>query len=283
MIIDVNKTNIQEVVVTGSANKTVLLYLFDPNASNLLALTSSLEKAVTSYDEYLTLAKGDASDPVIQSICYQLQIQALPAICAFSGGRPIDIVTADRLNDVSNIPNVISTYLPSKEQMLLAEATTLLENGNVHEAYLKIEDAFTINSNDINIRFTLIDVALKAHKVKRARELLDGVDPANQQTTTYKDLYSAVTLAEQNAVNPETEILEERLKSNPEDLENVEKLATAWSQNGEVTKALDMLYLYLKKDLNAGNIKKTYLDIIATINGDPIQPIYRRKLYTLLY
>ena len=146
-----------------------------------------------------------------------------------------------------------------------------------------MEEAFTINQSDINIKFSLIDIALKDHKTKRAHELLISVDPANQQTSTYKDLFSALTLAEQNDKNPEIEIMKERLATNPNDYDNVEKLATSLSQEGEAVKALDLLYVYLEKDLNCGNLKKTYLDIIATLNGDPVQPTYRRKLYTLLY
>ena len=88
MIIDVNKENIQESVIQGSMDKTVLLYLFDPNSNNI-ATTSALEQAAKEYDLYITLAKADASDPIIQSICYQLQISALPAICVFNGGRPM--------------------------------------------------------------------------------------------------------------------------------------------------------------------------------------------------
>lgn len=281
MIIDVNKENIQESVIQGSMDKTVLLYLFDPNSNNI-ATTSALEQAAKEYDLYITLAKADASDPIIQSICYQLQISALPAICVFNGGRPINIITSDRIS-ADTATKIISEYIPSKDQILISEASNLLQNGKVHEAYLKMEEAFTINQSDINIKFSLIDIALKDHKTKRAHELLISVDPANQQTSTYKDLFSALTLAEQNDKNPEIEIMKERLATNPNDYDNVEKLATSLSQEGEAVKALDLLYVYLEKDLNCGNLKKTYLDIIATLNGDPIQPTYRRKLYTLLY
>ena len=44
-----------------------------------------------------------------------------------------------------------------------------------------------------------------------------------------------------------------------------------------------MLLGYLKKDLNAGNIKKVYLDILSTLNGDPLQAKYRRAIYSLMY
>ncbi len=282
MIIDVNQSNIQEVVVTGSLKSNVLLFIYDPNAPETATITANLECEVSKCPQGLTLAKANAQDPVILSICNQLGIASLPAICVFSQGRPVDIIQSQSLKQ-GNIPQLLAPYMPAPEQILFSEAQTLLNDNRIHEAYLKLEEAYKLNSKDITIHFTLIDVAVKDKKVKRARELLDAVDSANKLTSIYQDLASAVSLAEQNATNPATKLLEDELLINPDNLDNVEKLATAWSQDGEAQKALDLLYDYLKKDLNAGNIKKVYLDIVATLNGDPIQSVYRRKLYTLLY
>ena len=94
---------------------------------------------------------------------------------------------------------------------------------------------------------------------------------------------AALTLAEKNRENPETRILETRHQENPDDLDIAEQLATAWSQDGKTEEALQLLLSYLKKDLNAGNIKKVYLDILSTMNGDPLQGKYRRAVYSLMY
>ena len=44
-----------------------------------------------------------------------------------------------------------------------------------------------------------------------------------------------------------------------------------------------MLFTKLKEDLNKEEVKKTFLDILNTMNGDKAQSRYRRKLYTLMY
>ena len=45
-----------------------------------------------------------------------------------------------------------------------------------------------------------------------------------------------------------------------------------------------MLFEILKQDLNFGEAKKLYLDILATLpKGEPLASSYRRKLYSLLY
>ncbi len=282
MIEQVNQTNISE-VIAKSANTTVLLYIFDPKDPNTEALKQTLENSVGADNEFLNLAEANAEDPVIQSVCMQIGIQSLPAICVLSGGRPTDLITSDRLSDLNNIKGLISSYLPPKEKILFSEAVKLEEEGKNNEAYLKLKEANEIAPNDINIKFALISISIKNKKIKESKELLNSIDPANQQTQVYKDLLAALTLAEQNQKNPETEVLKAKHNENPDDLDIVEKLATALNQEGENEEALELLLSYLKKDLNAGNIKKTYLDIIATLNGDPLQAKYRRALYTLMY
>ena len=47
--------------------------------------------------------------------------------------------------------------------------------------------------------------------------------------------------------------------------------------------ALALLFAKLKQDLNKEEVKKTFLDILSTMNGDKLQSQYRRKLYTLLH
>ena len=60
-------------------------------------------------------------------------------------------------------------------------------------------------------------------------------------------------------------------------------LAAALSAAGKKQQALELLYAVLKQDLTAAEVKKTFLDILSTMAGDPLQKQYRNKLYTLLY
>ena len=283
MIIEVNQSNIQEELVAKSAEKTILFYVYDPNNQQTQAVTTAIENTVGQQNEFLTLAKGNAADPVIQSICMQLQISSLPSICVFKNGRPVDIISSTELSNPDSASAIVAGLMPAKEQILLHEATKLLSENNVNGSFAKIADAFALAPNDINIRFAYVEIAIKAKKLSEARTALEGVDPNSRLDKIYTDLEAALTLAEKNQQNPEIDILQEKLKQNPDDLDNVEKLCTALSQSGKATDALDLLLGYLRKDLNAGNLKQVYLDIISTMNGDPKQSRYRSKLYTIMY
>jgi putative thioredoxin len=282
MIEVANQNNIRD-IIQKSAEKTVLLYVFDPQDPKSAALTQALENAAGTGNEFLILAEADVSDPAIYSICAQIGITSLPAICVLENGRPVDLVLSDRLSNLEAVPGLIDSFMPAKEKILFAEAVKLEEAGKNHEAFAKLQEAFEIAPKDINIRFGFADIAIKTKKLDKAREILAGTDPADQQSQIYQDLMAALTLAEKNRENPETRILETRHQDNPDDLDIAEQLATAWSQDGKTEEALQLLLSYLKRDLNAGNIKKVYLDILSTMNGDPLQSKYRRAVYSLMY
>lgn len=282
MIETANQSNIRD-IIQKSAEKTVLLYVFDPQDPKSQALTQTLENAVGQNNDFIMLAEADVQDPAIYSICAQVGISSLPAICVLKEGRPVDLVLSDRLANPEAVPGLIASFLPAKEKILLSEAVKLEKAGNNHEAYAKLQEAFEIAPKDTNIRFGFANIAIKTKKLEKARELLAAADPADQQSQIFKDLMAALTLAEKNLENPETKILENRHHENPDDLSIAEQLATAWSQDGKTEQALQMLLDYLKKDLNAGNIKKVYLDILSTLNGDPLQAKYRRAIYSLMY
>lgn len=283
MITEVNQSNVQEELIVKSAEKTVLFYVYNPADPASGRVTAALENAVGAENEFLTLAKGNVNDPIIQSICMQLQIASLPSICVFSGGRPVDVIGAEALATPESAAAAAAAFMPARERILLAEATRLLGEGSVPAAFAKVSEAYRLAPGDIEVRFGYIEIAVKAMKLAEARAALDSVDPNNKPDKRYADLEAALTLAEKNLSNPAVDVLRGRLAEDPDDLATVEQLAAALSQSGKTGEALDLLLSYLKKDLNLGNLKKVYLDIVATMNGDPDQPKYRRKLYTLMY
>ena len=283
MIIEVNQSNIQEELVTKSSEKTILFYIYDPNEPNLQAITTTLENIVGTNNPYLTLAKGNIADPVIQNVSMQLQVRSIPTLYVFKNGRAIDMYGSDALANLDGISAIIAGLQPSKEEILVNEATKLAAEQNFNGAFAKISEALTIAANNVDIKFAYIDFAINAKKLKEARKVLEDIDSTNKLDARYSELESALTLAEKNQQNPELDILKESFNKEPDNLEIVEKYATALCQDGQTIEALDMLLGYLRKDLNAGNLKKVYLDIIATMTGDPKQSKYRSKLYTLMY
>ena len=80
--------------------------------------------------------------------------------------------------------------------------------------------------------------------------------------------------------------VQQQLESNPADISLSIDLAKALNKAQRNEEALDMLFGFLQKDLNAadGKVKQVFLEILTEMGqGNVLANQYRRKLYTLLY
>ena len=86
------------------------------------------------------------------------------------------------------------------------------------------------------------------------------------------------------ALGDAVKALEQALATDPANKELQQQLAVQYHQVQRSAEALALLFEILKQDLNFGEAKKLYLDILATLpKGEPLASSYRRKLYSLLY
>jgi putative thioredoxin len=285
MIIEVNESNIQQELVTNSLDKNVFFYVYDATNDLLPHVTATLENLVTAESTQVVLAKGNVHSPIIQSICSQLGITSAPAMCIFQKGQPVVILNSQQLQMTDKLAEALQDFLPSEEDKILSQVNSLIAEGKNQEAFDAISIAYQKDENNFNYQLNYINLAIKINNLTAAKEALDKISPANQQTQEYKIVLSAYTLAVENLNNPETKILEDKYAQNPDDFETAIQLSTTLSQSNQHEKALNILYQILAKDLNAldGTVKKTYLDIVSTTTAPDVQAKFRRKLYSLLH
>lgn len=285
MIIEVNESNIQQELVTNSLDKNVFFYVYDATNDLLPHVTATLENLVTAESTQVVLAKGNVHSPIIQSICSQLGITSAPAMCIFQKGQPVVILNSQQLQMTDKLAEALQDFLPSEEDKILSQVNALIAEGKNQEAFDAISIAYQKDENNFNYQLNYINLAIKINNLTAAKEALDKISPANQQTQEYKIVLSAYTLAVENLNNPETKILEDKYAQNPDDFETAIQLSTTLSQSNQHEKALNILYQILAKDLNAldGTVKKTYLDIVSTTTAPDVQAKFRRKLYSLLH
>ena len=132
-------------------------------------------------------------------------------------------------------------------------------------------------------KLILARLCIKDKALDEAHTLLDNPGRELSEDQDYKDLVSALTLAEQAAESPEIKELERKFKEDENNAQIAVEYAVALSDAGKKAQALEILFNILKKDLSEEKIKKTFLDMLNTMSGDPLQKEYRRKLYTIMY
>lgn len=272
--------NVKEVIVDASMKKAVFVYFF-MNAPECEVATKAVTAAITDNNEYISLVEADVQEQVSQAVAMQLGLQTVPALIVMQNGRPVDALQGDDI--VTKLPETIKKFMPSEAQLLIREANDLEQKGDLQQAVTKAKQAYDLDEKNVEIKLIYARLCIKNKELELAHILLDNAGREEQSMQDYKDLVSALTLAEQAAESPEIKELEAKFNADPDNSEIASNYVAALAEAGKKAKALEILFNILKKDLSDANAKKTFLDLLNTMSGDPLQKEYRRKLYTLMY
>lgn len=272
--------NVKEVIVDASMKKAVFVYFF-MNAPECEVATKAVTAAITDNNEYVSLVEADVQEQVSQAVAMQLGLQTVPALIVMQNGRPVDALQGDDV--VTKLPETIKKFMPSEAELLIRETNDLEQKGDLQQAVTKAKQAYNLDEKNVEIKLIYARLCIKNKELELAHILLDNAGREEQSMQDYKDLVSALTLAEQAAESPEIKELEAKFNAAPDNSEIASNYAAALAEAGKKAKALEILFNILKKDLSDANAKKTFLDLLNTMSGDPLQKEYRRKLYTLMY
>lgn len=272
--------NVQQVILQGSQEKAVFVYFF-ADAPECQQANAAVKAAIGASDPYVSLAEADVTSAVGQAVAMQLGLRSVPALIVFKKGQPVDALQGDEV--VSGIGDLVKKYHPSETELLTREALEAEAAGDLNTALTKAAKAYEGDPKNLDTKLIYARLCIKAKRCEKAHELLDNPGRQEQNSQDYKDLISALTLAEQAADSPELRKLRDEHEAHPENDELTCKYAAALSEAGKNQEALKMLYELLKQDLSKAEIKKTFIDILNTLAGDPLQKVYRGKLYTLMY
>jgi len=238
-----------------------------------------LEKIAGEYPEHLVLAKVDCEAQ--QEIAAQFGVRNLPTVMLVKEAQPVDGFAG--VQPESQIRELLSKYLPNPEDELLQQAAESIAQGDYQAAFPLAKQAYEINAENIDVKYVFIDCAIECGSIDQAKALLETITLVDQDSR-YQTLLGKIELAEQAAESPEIKALQAQLEQEPDNLQLKIDLAVQLHQANKAQEALELLYSVLITDLNFGEGKKIMLDIINALpDGEPLKPVYRRKVYSLLY
>lgn len=270
--------NVRE-LLEQSFSQPVLFYFYSERSPACLNLGPVLQRIAQSYPDALTLAVVDCDQE--QQLAAHFGVRSVPTVLFIKEGQPVDGFAGEEPEQA--ILQRLSAFLPKPEDMLLQQAMLLLEQQNWTEAYPLLKQANELVPERVDIRLQLALVQVELGQLDAAEKALATVLMADQDAV-YQSVKARLELAQQAADSPEVKALEQALATNPDNKELQQQLAVQYHQVQRSAEALALLYEILKQDLNFGEAKKLYLDILATLpKGEPLASSYRRKLYSLLY
>lgn len=272
--------NVKEVLLDASMQKTVFLYFYmqDPKCEKI---TLSLESQISDNNQYVSLVEADIQEPVAQALAMQMGLQAVPALVIFQQGKPVDAYQGDEI--VTNLKDILGKFMPSDVEVKLREALEAEAQGDLATALTCARDAHNLDEKDLQAKHIYARLLISNKSLEAAQELLANPGREEAASQNYQDLIAALNLALKAQESPEILELERKYEEEPKNFEVAISLSVALSQAGKKEKALEILFAILQKDLSQEKVKKTFLDILSTMSGDPLQGKYRRKLYTLMY
>ncbi|WP_276738192.1 co-chaperone YbbN [Pantoea septica] len=279
-IIDVNESNLHQ-TLEQSMQIPVLFYFWSDRSQHCQQLTPLLERLAQEYAGQFILAKLDCDKE--QMVASQFGLRSIPTVYLFQNGQPVDGFQGPQPEEA--VRALLEKVLPREEELKAQQALALMEEGKLLEALPLLKEAWQLSRQASEIGFLLAEVLIGLNRSDEAKEVLAKV-PLQDQDTRYQSLMAQIDLLKQAADTPEIQQLQAQLESDPANAELAAKLSLQLHQVGRNEEALELLFGFLKRDMNAadGQVRKMLQEILAALGtGDALAARYRRQLYSLLY
>ena len=279
-IIDINETNLHQ-TIEQSMSMPVMFYFWSPRSPQSLEFTGMLERIAQDYAGLFILAKVNCDEE--QMIASQFGLKGVPTVYILQNGRPVDGFEGPQPEDV--VLQMLSRVLPSPEELKAAQAAELVAEGKLQDALPLLKEANQLAPKNSDITLLLAEVQIGLHLIDDAEALLATV-PMQDKDSRYQGLVAQIELAKKAADTPEIQQLIQEFNQDPENTTLAVQLALKLHEVNRNEEALEMLLIFLRKDLNAGegSVRKTMMDIMSAMGtGDALASKFRRQVYSLLY
>jgi putative thioredoxin len=276
-------------VIEESKRQPVLIDFWAPWCGPCRQLTPILEKAVRAANGKVKLVKMNIDEhPTIPG---QMGIQSIPAVIAFSGGRPADgFMGAVPESQVNAFIEKLTQGVPGIGEPdigeIIKEAEAVAAEGDIAGAAQIYAEALAVDATNIQALAGLAKCYVQGGAIDQAKQTLAMVPESKRNDAAVSAVQAAIDLAEQaQSVGPVGE-LEQKVAANPLDHQARFDLATALNAQGKRKEATDQLLEIVRRDRkwNEEGARKQLVQFFEAWGGaDEATIDGRKRLSTILF
>ena len=289
LITDTTTAGFAADVIQASRDVTVLVDFWAPWCGPCKQLTPIIEKVVREAKGRVKLVKLNIDDhPAIPG---QMGIQSIPAVVAFSGGKPVDgFMGALPESQVrAFIDKVAGPAAASADDQLaevLAQSRAALAAGDLDRAAQGFTAILQVDQAHAGAAAGMAACMLAAGELDRAEQMLAGIGEEDRKDPEVASVFKRLEMAREVANLGDPVELEARLASNPADHQARLKFAKILNAQGYREAAADELFTIMRKDRKWEDeaARKTLLEFFEAWGPmDPATLSARRQLSSLLF
>lgn len=276
-------------VIKASRDVTVLVDFWAPWCGPCRQLTPVIEKVVREAKGRVRLVKLNIDDhPAIPG---QMGIQSIPAVVAFSGGKPVDgfmgALPESQLREfVDRVAGPASPAVDDGIAEMLEQARAALAAGDFEAAAQGFSAILATDRTHAAASAGLAACMLAAGNPDGAERMLSVIDEAGRKDPEVASVFKRLEMArEVDGLGNPVE-LEARIATNPSDHEARLKFAKILNAQGYREAAAAELFAIMRKDRSWQDeaARKTLLEFFEAWGPtDPATLDARRQLSSLLF
>jgi putative thioredoxin len=281
-IYNVTQTDFQNIVLEGSLRVPVLVDFWADWCGPCHMLMPILAKLVEEYQGQILLAKVNSDEQ--QALALQYGVRSLPTVKIFKNGNIVDEFMGAQPESV--IRQLLEKHVVRESDKIRAKAIEVLDKGNTAQGLELLHHAASMDPANASVKIDLAKVLMRAGRSEQAETVLKDIKGDDKDQPEVRTLLAQLTFARIAAEEPDSDMLESKVASNPDDLKARYHLSAHKILKEDYDAALEHMFEIMRRDRqfeeDAG--RKGLLSVFEILgSGDSRVTRYRSKMFNLLH